>query len=141
MLSIAAEVLGERLAGIDPVLAQPLISAQVMTKSSALRAQHPDAVTVLVTEDAAPLGYVVTERSPGVVRLCDIAVSTRARGTGVGAGMLAEVIEQADAAEDAIELSVWWATPAREWYEHHGFRICGGDRDAYVEMRREPAGV
>ncbi len=136
--AIAADVLGDQLAGLDP--AGILVEMQVTAKFRALAAQHPDSEVELHLVDGEPGGYSVVERFDGVVRLCDIAVISAWRGRGIGAEMLRALIARADAAQEPIELSVWHAAPARGWYERHGFRVCGGDAAAHVEMRREPIG-
>ncbi|MGW8482653.1 GNAT family N-acetyltransferase [Microbacterium sp. NPDC055903] len=138
--AIASEDIRARLGGIPDLMAEQLVAMQLRAKFDALLRRYPDAAAGLVAEDGLPLAYLVTDRFGGVVRLCDIAVSTRVRGQGIGRRLLASVIAEADAAGDAIELSVWHDAPARSWYERHGFRVCGGDPMGDLELRRECGG-
>jgi ribosomal protein S18 acetylase RimI-like enzyme len=137
---IAADELRQRLGGLPDDVAEPLVAAQLASKLAALRAQHPDAVVDLVSSDGSPVAYLVVDEVDAVIRLCDIAVVPTARGRGFGRALLARLLDRADADEEAIELSVWHDAIARGWYERHGFRTVGGDRNGHVEMRREPAG-
>lgn len=137
---IAADELRQRLRGLPDAVAEPLIAVQLNAKLGGLRAQHPDAVVELLISDGSAVAYIVTDAVDGVIRLCDIAVVAAVRGLGFGRTLLAGLLERADAAGEAIELSVWHDAPARAWYERHGFRVVGGDRDGHLEMRREPSG-
>lgn len=137
---IAADELRQRLRGVPDAVAEPLVTAQLASKLHSLRAQHPDAVVDLVSSDGTPVAYMVTDEVDGVIRLCDIAVVSSARGLGHGRALLSQLLSRADAGDEAVELSVWHDAFAREWYERHGFRAVGGDAHGHVEMRREPAG-
>ena len=130
---IAAEEIRARFAGLPDGVAASLVSAQLAAKFRSLIAQHPDAVAHLI----AGYGYRVVARAAGVIRLCDTAVSTPARGRGYGTLLLRDLLDEADAAGAPLELSVWHDAPARSWYERHGFVVVGGDPHAYIDMRRE----
>lgn len=136
--TLAAEELHHRLHGIPEAVAGPLVEVQLTSKFAGLLAQHPDAVGVLLSVDGAPVSYAVTAETADALRLCDIAVAASSRGGGIGGRMLSMILGEADAAEAVVTLSVWHDAPARGWYERRGFAVVGGDRDGYLEMRREP---
>lgn len=130
---IAAEELRARLSGVPAVVADTLVAAQLTAKFGAFDVQHPDAVADLIPDR----GYRVVSRAEGAIRLCDIGVARAARGSGCGTVLLQGLLEEADAAGAALELSVWHDAPARAWYERHGFVAVGGDPQGHLEMRRE----
>lgn len=134
---IAADEVRSRLFALPDELTAPLIGAQLSAKFTDLERRHPDAVATVAVVEGAPVGYMITDRVDDVLRLCDIAVAAGARGRGHGRDLLSEILAEADAGGLAIELSVWHDAPARDWYERHGFLVVGGDRTAYLEMRRE----
>lgn len=130
---IAAEDIRGRLAGFPDAVVEPLVAAQLAAKFHSLVAQHPRAAADLI----AGCGYRIVARSVREFRLCDIAVPAAERGRGYGALLLGDLLEEADAAGAAVVLSVWHDSPARCWYERHGFVAVGGDPHTYLEMRRE----
>ncbi|MFK4729753.1 GNAT family N-acetyltransferase [Agromyces mediolanus] len=157
ILAIATSVLRERLPGIPPELAAPLIAGQVAAKFASLRAERPAATAVLLHVDAFgpdAVGYLVVDRSGEDLRLADLAVLASVRGRGVAGAALAALSAEADASGRAITLSVWAGDAAERLYLRHGFERAGfehagldrigTDADAraeatgYVELRRAP---
>jgi len=138
---IVAEELRSRFAGVPDAVADPLVAIQVAAKLGELSARFPEARCTLMSAGDRAVGYLISADTAGGVRLCDIAVSTRSRGQGVGRSLLAALLAEADAAGAAVELSVWHAAPAYDWYLRHGFAVTGGDPQAYLEMRREYPGI
>ena len=86
--------------------------------------------------DAAPVGYaVLSRRGARHIHLHHFMVAESARGSGLGARMVAEMRRRANAA-GARRLSLKVAASnsrARDFYESHGFRVAGreGDYDVF----------
>lgn len=137
MREIATLELRTRLVALPDEVAETLVAAQVTAKLGDLQRRYPDASVEVLSIDGAPVGYMVTDRVDDVVRLCDIVVDVGARGRGHGCALLQRMLDEAESGGLATELSVWHDVPARDWYERHGFVVVGGDRTAYLEMRRE----
>ncbi|WP_082567968.1 N-acetyltransferase [Pelomonas sp. Root1217] len=67
--------------------------------------------------------------------LIQVQLVPRLQRQGLGAGILREVIAEAEVAGAALSLSVLKANPARSLYEHLGFVVEGEDGHEYF-MRR-----
>lgn len=75
----------------------------------------------LIERDAEPIGRVYVYRSPGEIRLMDIALLPAQRGRGLGAALLAELIDEADRHEAQITLHVEADNPVKRLYQRLGF--------------------
>ncbi len=75
----------------------------------------------LIERDGGPIGRVYVYRSPGEIRLMDIALLPAQRGRGLGAAMLAELIDEADRHGAQITLHVEADNPVKRLYQRLGF--------------------
>ena len=75
----------------------------------------------LVESQAAPVGRVYVYRSPGEIRLVDIALLPQQRGHGLGTALLAELVDEADRHGARITLHVEADNPVKRLYQRLGF--------------------
>jgi len=73
-------------------------------------------------EELIAVGFIAPDGTPGSWRIRGMATVARARGEGVGAAVLAGLIEHARA-DGATRVWCNARTPARSFYERAGFRI------------------
>ncbi|HRQ64622.1 MAG TPA: GNAT family N-acetyltransferase [Xanthomonadaceae bacterium] len=101
------------------------------------QANSPGADRLVVMLDGEPVGRVYVYRTPGDIRLMDIALEESVRGRGLASAMLDELMYEARASGANITLHVEPANPARTWYERRGFRLIE-ERGVYLYMGWQP---
>ncbi len=75
----------------------------------------------VIEQDDRPVGRVYVYRSPGEIRLMDIALLPEQRGRGTGTTLLAELVEEADRHGAQITLHVEGDNPVKRLYRRLGF--------------------
>lgn len=83
-------------------------------------AQHPEATDSIILMNNEPVGRMLVDRSSEEVWLVDIALLKMARGKGIGAKLVGELIESARAAGKPVRLHVSTVSPAKRLYERLG---------------------
>jgi N-acetylglutamate synthase-like GNAT family acetyltransferase len=68
-------------------------------------------------------GCLATHYTPEALQLSRLYLSPNARNRGVGAQVLAEVIDRAERKQLPVTLSVLTTNPAARFYERHGFSV------------------
>ncbi len=87
------------------------------------RQHYQDADYWLIEHAGQPIGRVYVYRSPGEIRLMDIALIPAQRGRGVGASLLAELVDEADRHSARITLHVEGDNPVKRLYQRLGFAL------------------
>lgn len=100
-------------------------------------ANYPGADFLVVELDGARAGRIYVYRSPGDIRLMDIALLPELRGRGIGSGLLAELIEESERSGSSITLHVEADNPAVRLYQRLGFEHLE-DRGVYQFYGRRP---
>ena len=98
---------------------------------------YPGADRLLVELAEHPIGRIYVYRSPGEIRLMDIALVSERQHQGIGSALLAELIEEADLAGTTITLHVEADNPACKLYRRLGFEHLE-DRGVYQFLGRKP---
>jgi [ribosomal protein S18]-alanine N-acetyltransferase len=82
------------------------------------------AITVISADRDEVAGAIVglVRSTSAILRIYSIAVDPRARGAGLGARLIAELIARAPRRCATLVLEVRKNNPARKWYEHLGMR-------------------
>jgi ribosomal protein S18 acetylase RimI-like enzyme len=111
--------------------------AQVDDAHHVARLMHRFECAELLLRDGAPVGLLKVSRDALEWVVIQIQLVPACQGGGIGAALLAEVIEQATQAGADLTLSVLKANPARALYERLGFVIERENGFSY-EMRRKP---
>ncbi len=81
----------------------------------------------LIEHNSKAIGRLYVFRSPGEIRLMDIALMPENRGQGLGTNFLAELLEEADRTSAEVTLHVEGDNPIKRLYQRLGF--------VYVEQR------
>jgi ribosomal protein S18 acetylase RimI-like enzyme len=75
----------------------------------------------VIERDGEPIGRVYVYRSPGEIRLMDIALLPEQRGRGLGSALLTELLDEADRQAAQITLHVEAENPVKRLYQRLGF--------------------
>lgn len=100
-------------------------------------AHYPGADRLLIEFHGQAVGRVYVYRSPGDLRLMDIALMPDWQRRGIGGSLLRELIEESEATGATITLHVEANNPALEWYLKLGF-VHREDRGVYQFLARSP---
>ncbi len=98
---------------------------------------YPGAHFWVIERNFSPVGRVYVYRSPGEIRLMDLALLVHLRGQGLGSGLLAELIDESERSAANITLHVEAENPAMGWYLRRGFERLE-DRGVYQFLSRAP---
>lgn len=85
------------------------------------------------------IGRVYVYRSPGEIRLMDIALLPQQRGLGLGSALLDELLDEADRDNARITLHVEGDNPVKRLYQRVGF-VLVELRGPYEFLSRPPRG-
>ena len=96
----------EDLSALDAPLREGLMRQQFRGQNASYGANYPDARFEIVEHDGAPIGRIVTARTPDAVLIVDIALIAAWRRRGIGAGLVNGVLNEARAAGLPVRLSV-----------------------------------
>lgn len=99
------------------------------------RAQHPEALFLLLLRGATPIGRLYWRSDPGLAILIDMSLVPAERGRGLGSALLRVLTELADARGQAVELHVEPDNPALRLYRRFGFMVAA-DHSVHLHMRR-----
>ena len=114
---------GEDLSFLDAPLRERLMRQQFRGQGASYRAQYPDARFEIVERDGAPIGRIVTARTPDALLIVDIALIASWRRRGIGASLVNGVLDEARAAGLPVRLSVFASNaPALRFYLRLGFK-------------------
>ena len=103
------------------------------------RQLYPDAEFQLVEYEVVPVGRLYLSRTEDEYRLIDIALLPEYRGRALGAFLIRQVMDAANANGSPVSLHVEHANPAIRLYSRLGFEVVE-DRGIYLFMRWHPEG-
>lgn len=86
-------------------------------------ANYPGAELLLIESDAVAIGRIYVYRSPGEIRLMDIALLPGWRNRGIGSALVRELMAEARASGSSLTLHVEPANPAQRLYQRLGFSL------------------
>jgi ribosomal protein S18 acetylase RimI-like enzyme len=114
---------GEDLAALDAPLRERLMRQQFQGQNASYRANYPDARFEIVEHAGAPIGRIVTARTPDAVLIVNIALIAAWRRRGIGASLVNGVLDEARAAGLPVRLFVFATNaPALRFYLRLGFK-------------------
>jgi GNAT superfamily N-acetyltransferase len=126
---------GEDLAALDAPLRERLMRQQFCGQNASYRANYPDARFDIVEHAGAPIGRIVTARTPDAVLIVDIALIASWRGQGIGASLVNDVLIEARAAGLPVRLRVSANNAqALRFYLRLGFTLI---ESSAIDMRLE----
>ena len=128
---------GEDLAALDAPLRERLMRQQFCGQNASYGANYPNARFEIVEHAGAPIGRIVTARTPDAVLIVDIALISSFRRRGIGASLVNGVLDEAREAGLAVRLSVFANNAAAlRFYLRLGFRpIASSAIDTRLEWR------
>jgi ribosomal protein S18 acetylase RimI-like enzyme len=91
----------------------------------------------IILLDERPIGRMLVNRSDSAILLTDIALLTEYRNTGIGTGLIQDLMKEAADSAKPLHLHVLETSAAVRLYERLGFSRLGTDA-AYLEMRWDP---
>jgi GNAT superfamily N-acetyltransferase len=98
---------GEDLSAFDAPLRERLMRQQFCGQDASYRANYPNARFEIVEHDGAPIGRIITARTPDAMLIADIALIASWRRQGIGASLVNGVLDEARAAGLPVRLSVF----------------------------------
>jgi len=110
-----------------------LLRMQFIAQQSHYRGQYPDAHFDLVLKDEFAIGTLYAMRGPEEFVLIDIALLPEQRNAGIGAQLVAPLIQQALAAGRPLEAHVHRDNPAWHLWQRLGFEMVG-DEGVYLKI-------
>ncbi len=140
LLSVYASTRAEELAPVPWTDEQKaaFVKMQFDAQDAHYRAHYEGATYDVIEVDGVPVGRLYVHRRPREIRLMDIALLPRFRGTGIGTRLLAELIAEAKGREVTLTIHVEMSNPARSLYERLGFAPAE-EHGVYLLMERRPA--
>ncbi|HET8942905.1 MAG TPA: GNAT family N-acetyltransferase [Rudaea sp.] len=131
-----------RAAELAPVPWPEAAKRAFLLEQASLQHQHyvanyPGADLLLIEDAGVPIGRVYVYRSPGEIRLMDIALIAARRNGGIGTRLLYVLMREAAAAGSKITLHVEPDNPARRLYLRLGFHLLE-QRGVYDFLGWEP---
>ncbi|MBJ2158388.1 GNAT family N-acetyltransferase [Variovorax sp. IB41] len=138
-----------RKAGPDDIpflldLRQQTMNAHVLASGGEIsdahhmtRLMHRFECAEVLLHEGAPVGLLKVSRDPQEWVVIQIQLAPGYQGGGIGAGLLAEVIDEAARAGVDLTLSVLKANPAKALYERFGF-VVERESEFSFDMRRKP---
>ena len=92
---------------------------------------------MLILQGERPIGRIYTDNRIDEIRLIDIALLPEYRGKGIGASLLSDLQDKADAVGKPIRIHVEKFNPALRLYERLGFTHIA-DTGVYYLMEWSP---
>lgn len=92
----------------------------------------------IVVVDGKNVGVIAVEWRETDAFIANIEILPEQQGRGLGAAVIAHVIEEADAHDFPVRLQVLKINPARRLYERLGF-VVTGETETHWLMRRLPS--
>lgn len=100
--------------------------------------QFPDAAFDLVLENGEPIGRLYVDRREDEIRLIDIALMPEKRRSGIGGGLMRQVLDEAGGAGLPVQIHVERNNPALALYRRLGFEVVE-DQQVYYLMKWTPS--
>lgn len=101
-------------------------------------ANYPGADLLVIENGSGPIGRIYVYRSPGEIRLMDIALVPARRNAGLGTALLQRLLAEARGSGSRITLHVEPDNPAQRLYHRLGFRLIE-HRGVYDFLGWDPA--
>jgi ribosomal protein S18 acetylase RimI-like enzyme len=116
---------------------QAFIAMQFKAQSRHYDMNYPDAQNSIILWNDDPVGRLLLDRGELQLTLVDIALLPAHRNSGIGTGLIQDIVKEARAAAKPIRLHVFCSSAAKRLYERLGFSQIGED-GAYLEMMWVP---
>jgi ribosomal protein S18 acetylase RimI-like enzyme len=101
---------------------EAFLRSQFQLQRTHYRRYYPNARFDVIEEAGLPVGRLYVHRTPGEIRLMDIALIPNYRNRGLGAMLMRQLAAEAQVTASRITLHVEADNPALRLYERLGFR-------------------
>jgi ribosomal protein S18 acetylase RimI-like enzyme len=112
---------------------QSFLDQQFAAQDSHYRQHYPTAQFYVIEQAGVRVGRLYVDHWTREIRVMDITLLPRFRGTGIGTHLLKQVQEEARAAHKAVSIHVEKFNPALRLYERLGFQT-KEDKGVYLLM-------
>jgi GNAT superfamily N-acetyltransferase len=110
------------VAGLDQFQLRPLLEMQYRARCAGYRSSFPTATQWVIVDAAArPVGQLLRNDDPQVIRLVDLSIARSVRGLGLGTHILGALQHEAAHAGKRIALQVTTGSAAQRLYLRLGF--------------------
>ena len=127
------------LTGWPPAQQAAFLAQQHRAQHQHYRTFYPDAEWLILEHGGEPIGRLYLADQDERIQLIDISLVGAARGRGLGAAILEDLLEAAAGAGKKVALQVERSNPARRLYVRLGFALVR-DNGVYLEMEWRPPG-
>lgn len=126
-------------ADLLPGLPPEVVSVQSRARDEGYRQSFPCARELVIEVDGEVAGRLLVDGAAPAYHLVDVVVHPARRGSGVGTAALRAWLADVDREAASVTLRVAALSPARRWYERHGFTddATAADDPIRTTMRRE----
>lgn len=137
LFQIYASTRAEELAVVpwDAATKEAFLRQQFTAQDTFYRATFPDATYDLIVSGDDVLGRLYVDRGEQIWRVLDIALLPGHRGSGIGTGLLGEILIEATQAGKPVQVHVERFNPARHLYDRLGFSEIE-DQGVYLLLER-----
>lgn len=137
LFQIYASTRQEELAVVpwDAATKEAFLRQQFTAQDTFYRATFPDATYDLIVNGDEVLGRLYVDQGEQIWRVLDIALLPDHRGSGIGTGLLGEILAQATQAGKPVQVHVERFNPARHLYDRLGFSEIE-DQGVYLLLER-----
>jgi len=138
LLDLYGSTRDEELTGLDwdDNQKQAFIKMQFLVRERS----YPRGDDQIILLDERPIGRMLVNRSDSAILLTDIALLTEYRNTGIGTGLIQDLMKEAADSAKPLHLHVLETSAAVRLYERLGFSRLGTDA-AYLEMKWDPLAI
>ena len=143
LLSVYASTREEELAQVawGEGQKEAFLRSQLKAQRTAYESRFPDAAYDVILFEGRPAGRLWVARTPEQIRLLDIALLPEFQNRGIGAHLLARLIEESERTGVPLRHMVFELnTEAFRFYERLGFSRVD-ETGGYVLMERRPSGA
>jgi len=110
------------------------LNDQFRLQDAYYRQAFADAAFLLILEHGERIGRIYLDRKPGEIMLIDIALIPARRGSGIGSGLLRELLAEAAGSASEVRLHVEPFNAALRLYQRLGFTLV--ERQGVYDLMR-----
>jgi ribosomal protein S18 acetylase RimI-like enzyme len=142
LYQIYASTREEELAplGWDDAAKEGFLRMQFAAQDRYYHETYPDASYDLIVSGDSVLGRLYVDRGPGALSILDIALLPEHRRQGIGAALIARVLDEAETAGKPVRIYVERFNPASRLYSRLGFREID-DQGVYLLLEWRPGAI
>jgi ribosomal protein S18 acetylase RimI-like enzyme len=101
---------------------QKFVEWQFEAQSAHYREHYAEADFLVIEQDGTAIGRLYIDRGPLEIEIVDIALLPQYRGTGLGAGLLRDILREGEESGKPVTIYVEHFNPARHLYDRLGFQ-------------------